>query len=280
MGNAEVNKKDHYGFFPLLVSLRNEKYEIADQLLLAGADIHSKTFVGDTALHVLIQDQAPMRSIQFLLARGASLFRQNAKRETPLFAALHNHDLFDFLLYWLNTSQQRQHESFIPILKALSMTNDLGQSVIHRNCEIKGTTGVNNLMAIINALPFGNTSLLAIPSILSEPKFGLNTVFSKNRRTPRGSTPTFYETLLNEQDSNLHTPLMLAVMYDNTQLVDVLVTALETKLDIKNSKDETALEMAVRLGRPEAMTHIIAAQKYQPAKLQRKKSKAEIILGA
>jgi ankyrin repeat protein len=264
---AQVNMKDHYGFFPLLVAVRNEHYDIADRLLMAGADIHSKTFVGDTALHVLIQDKSSIRAIQFLLSRGASLFRQNAKRETPLFGALQDHNLFDFLLYWLNTSQQRQHESFIPIVKAMSMTNDLGQSVIHRNCEIKGFDGVNNLMAIINALPFGNSSLMGLPTLALS--YSPNSLVTSRRSTGKQSlkefwskpkpktTKSYYEILLNEQDLQQHTPLMLAILYDNTHLVDVLVTAIETDLGAKNSKGETALDIAVRLDRRDAVRLIL-----------------------
>jgi ankyrin repeat protein/class 3 adenylate cyclase len=87
--NANVNIKDVYNKFPVLVALKNKHYRMAE-LLATGTniDIHQRTTKGSTVLHIMALE-GDLTAVKFLVEKcNASPLRRNNDEENVLFTGL------------------------------------------------------------------------------------------------------------------------------------------------------------------------------------------------
>ncbi len=85
---ADVNQKDDFGFTPLIMSVKEQKYDCCKALLNLGAyiNLRSDDYFGGTALFYAAQD-GEIDVVQQLLAKGADTNLRNADGETAIFSA-------------------------------------------------------------------------------------------------------------------------------------------------------------------------------------------------
>jgi ankyrin repeat protein len=92
---CNVNAKDVYNKFSLLLALKNKNYEIVR--MLSSCDVHLKGTKGNTVLHTMAQD-GDLKAVQYLIEQmKASPFRRNTEEEHVLFHCLHHPHVTEYL---------------------------------------------------------------------------------------------------------------------------------------------------------------------------------------
>nr|CAG4712521.1 unnamed protein product [Naegleria fowleri] len=79
-----VNELDMYGGCCLYLALQKSFFELADLLLLFGANIDISFKTGETMLHRAITERR-LDIVEYLCKKGANLLKQNQNNENPLF---------------------------------------------------------------------------------------------------------------------------------------------------------------------------------------------------
>ncbi|KAG2388406.1 hypothetical protein C9374_000570 [Naegleria lovaniensis] len=79
-----VNDLDMYGGCCLYLALQKSYFELADLLLLFGANIDISFKTGETMLHRAITERR-LDIVEYLCKKGANLLKQNQNNENPLF---------------------------------------------------------------------------------------------------------------------------------------------------------------------------------------------------
>jgi len=94
---ANINQKDVYNKFPLLIALKARDYKMAELLASSrGLEVHLRGTKGNTVLHS-VAENGDFIGVQFLVLNlSASPHRRNTEEETALFHALPYPEICNF----------------------------------------------------------------------------------------------------------------------------------------------------------------------------------------
>lgn len=227
---ANVNAKDNYGSFPLLIALRNNHYSLVKILLMFGVDVHIKNDQGETLLHYQIKGNAAsarqdsktvLRKVQFLVeVCGCSVNRLNRNGEHALFCALDDINVIQYLC---------DVTSFDVLEKMLSHTNSRGKTMFHV-CSEQGN--VKAFIALIKCYVR---------------KYWKEQRLQKSYRL-KENLLRFLTLRLNEPTSNNdgYSPLHCAVKKGQMEMVKFLLSCIEVRTDsIDKVNGQTAFQLAL-----------------------------------
>jgi ankyrin repeat protein/class 3 adenylate cyclase len=217
---VNVNAKDVYNKFGLLLALRNQNYKIADLILNSGTlDVHIKGTKGNTILHTMAQE-GNLFAIQYLVEQcNAAPQRRNYEEENVLWHALPFPDICMYLADKFNSRDGLFNKM------ALNQ-NVFGRNLFHR---VAYDGHFDNLIQILKRLNFN------------------------------GLTETQISTLLNQPDRQGDTPLILAVKNSRVDLVSFLCECIEVRINDGDKSKNTALFYAASIKNDEIMKIITSA---------------------
>jgi ankyrin repeat protein len=235
---ANVNTKDIYYSFPLLASIKNQHFKIAELLMLFHADIHQRGPKGCTAAH-MVAEQGCCEALKYLIENcTASPFRLTNDEENVLFSGLPNVHCVQYLC---------SHFEGKDLAKLVSHRNRFGQTVIHRCCD-KGY--FQSLLIILASLCRDENT-----RILNE---------RLNEVDTRGRTPLIHSVLNNRcdiviflclctevnveaTDRHGNTALHYAIRSNNQDLIYLLLSIGNASKHAKNSDKISCKRLARRM---------------------------------
>lgn len=228
-GKVNPNVKDIYNKFPLLLALRNKNYKVAEMLLnTRGIDIHLRGSKGNTVLHTMVEE-GDLKSVQFLVEKGASSQRRNNNEENCIYLSLAHLDL----AHYLATEFSKRG-----LAKMLLNLNTMGRNVMHK---VADDGFFDSILVAFGALPIGELTQSQISSLLnSADKNGdtpLILAVKNGRRDVIHFLCSCIETNVNDGDRNGYTPLHHAATKEK-EIADILVRV-GASLKATNIQDES-----------------------------------------
>ncbi|MDR2841612.1 MAG: ankyrin repeat domain-containing protein, partial [Spirochaetaceae bacterium] len=218
---ATVLQSDNGGNTPLLVAAKlGVNVELVRRILDRSALVNARNGEGDTALHIAIRMNEAQTG-DLLLSRGADVFAQNAKSESPVFLTFYAPG---GIRQWM----------FIP--SVLQARDGLGNTVLHYVTEWKLDRAI--------ALLASKGASLEAPNVTGEtPLFiavKINSASTVNALLNAGA-------LINGRDTIGNTALHAAVRWNAQAAAEALINA---KVDINayNQNGKTPLHDSIRLG--------------------------------
>jgi len=207
---ARVNVRDSVGHFPLMVALRNGHEQIIEALIYADADVNMTYTKGDTCVHMLAQ-KGDITMLKFLIEqeRGTfnSIVQLGAKNRHNENALFYSLNNPPFLNFLLDT--MKKQFSVTEMNRCLTSTNSVGYNLFHKCAEV------------------GNIDALFI-------------------LTTHMSDSMVYD-MINERDACLgNTPLHIAVLHDNADLVALLARSNDVDINAQNKSKDTPLHIALK----------------------------------
>jgi ankyrin repeat protein len=223
---ANVNVKDSIGHFPLRIALRNGYTDIVQSLIYAGADVNMTATKGETCLHMLTM-KGDLKMLKFLLGPELSVFNSGIH-----LTARNRHE--ETALFY-SVAHPEVMSLLLETMKSKLSASDFNRSLTHKNA-----LGYNLFHKIAES---GNAHSL---SILVE-------------HIP----DNLIEEMLNEKDFCMHnTPLHIAVLYENVEIVNLYAKCAEIDINMQNKKGDTALHIAFREELPENIVVSILENEY------------------
>jgi ankyrin repeat protein/class 3 adenylate cyclase len=204
---ANINARDTWGKFPLLVSLKNKHYKVAEVLAAHhGIDVHLRAPKGNTLLHIL-GTEGDLYGMKLLIEQcGASPQRRNNDEENVLQVSLAHTDVVQYLC-----SKMDQ----ISLQKAILNVDITGHNIVHESAR-----NINYYSSFITILKTVNMNEFSAVKL---------------------------DQLLNSPDKEQDTPLILAVKSGNTDMVRFLCQCDEMKINMGDVDGNTALYHAAAL---------------------------------
>jgi ankyrin repeat protein len=92
-GGVDVNGNDKYGFTPLFIASIRNNVEIADLLILNGADVNPKYIDKPDSPLLIASSLKHLEMVELLLSKGAEVNYENKRTITPLFMACLNNNI-------------------------------------------------------------------------------------------------------------------------------------------------------------------------------------------
>jgi ankyrin repeat protein len=213
---ASVAARDQYNCFPLLICMRNNYKSVMKLLVEYGkADVHQKTKLGDTCLHIAARE-GYLKRFKFLINEcKASIHRTNDNNETVLFGALKNRSITQIVC--------NQISNFESLCRYVSVTNRYGKTVFHEACESGALEGILVLIQELKRKGIQDTG------------------------TPRAAEEFLWEKL-NEYDTKKgFAPIHFAVVGGHIKLVKYLALSAQVDIDKKDNKlKNTGLHYAIK----------------------------------
>lgn len=207
---ALVNIKDSVGHFPLMVALRNAHQDIIQLLMYSDADVNLTATKGDTVVHMLAQ-KGDVEMLQFLLDQQRSTFNSviqlNARNRHDESALFYC--LHDPVMFSFLINAMKTQVGMVEMNKSLAKTNSVGYNLFHKCAEV---ANLESFSILIDHVPEAQ---------LTE--------------------------MLNVRDSYLqNTPLHIAVLHENEEMVRLWCQSREVNVNLQNKKGETALHIALK----------------------------------
>jgi ankyrin repeat protein len=282
--NETVLQSDNNGNTPLIVAVQSAvEAEIVQRILDRNALVNARNQEGDTALHIAVrQDLAAIGDL--LIARGADVFAQNAKGESPIYLTFYSpgnvrewmlmpivlsarDGLGNTLLHYVT---QWKLDSAIPMIASrgasLEAANVTGETPLFIAVKIDSSSTVQALLSagasISGRDTLGNTALhtavrwnaLSAANTLISSKIDVN-AYNLYGKTPLHDAVRLgvfgMETLLVERDAQLeardkegNTPLTEAVLKGSYRSAEHLVGS-GASVSTRNNNGDTPLLIAV-----------------------------------
>jgi ankyrin repeat protein len=92
-GGVDVNGNDKYGFTPLFIASIRNNAEIADLLILNGADVNPQYIDKPDSPLLIASSLKHLEMVELLLSKGAEVNYENKRTITPLFMACLNNNI-------------------------------------------------------------------------------------------------------------------------------------------------------------------------------------------
>jgi ankyrin repeat protein len=140
-GKPNNNKKDMYGYSPLHITLRNNNFEIAEDLILFGANINFKKNNGQNCLHECMINGNIKRLEWILKQKNIQINTKDTNSETPLQVSqfkLNQVGVFNGNVELVETLMNNFQCD-------INCKNDKGRNIIHI-AAYNGKTGMLKLM--------------------------------------------------------------------------------------------------------------------------------------
>jgi len=243
----DIDSKDYYGNTPLIIAIDHFRIGVIKLLLNAGAnpDLHNKR--KESALIIAATNNKP-EIVTLLLNHGADKNIQNVGRETALIIAVKNNHL-EIIKILLDAGVDPNIQNYLGetalILAAknnkLEILEMLLKIPIDRNIQDRNNMGAlewalyNNNVKIIDLLKedLSRRDLSALKLLTEARTMGSGILMNINLLSD-------YPDIINVQDSQGCTSLMLAVRQDNIKLVKILFEK-GADPDMQNHEADTAL---------------------------------------
>jgi ankyrin repeat protein/class 3 adenylate cyclase len=212
---VNVNAKDIYNKFPMMMALRNKNYRIADMLASSlHLDIHLKGTKALTVLH-LMAEEGDLESVQFLVERcNASPYRRDNNEENVLYKAITHTHIVTYL------TKQFQNRG---LGKLIVNVNALGMNLLHRAIECNC---FDSFIYILKAINSTELSEHQISSFLNTPDKTGNTPLISAIKDSKKEFARFLcdcrEVKINEGDRLGRTALHYAAQNNNADIINCL----------------------------------------------------------
>lgn len=264
---ATINKKDVFGYTPLIFACALKKPKIAKWLIHHGAKINSKTVRLKTAL-MYAADHGDVELIELLVKQGAKIDTQDKMGYTALFYAV-----------------ERGHDKAISSLMVLGADPSI-KAKKGRNVVMIWAGHPSASVAILEKFHKKGADLTAFDTESNFSALSVNTMFRGNFNVFKylvdnkadvnwvdmhGRTPLIYAVLnrqvkkiayLIEKGAKVNksrykglTPLMLASQQGNYLVAEMLVSS-GAKTELRDKKGRTALDHAKERGHKTIVTYL------------------------
>ncbi|MDR3356467.1 MAG: ankyrin repeat domain-containing protein [Spirochaetaceae bacterium] len=279
-----VLQSDNNGNTPLLVAVRSgADVKLVQRILDKDALINARNLEGDTALHIAVRQDSETVG-ELLIARGADVFAQNAKGESPIYLTFYSPgDVREWMLTpavltardglgntLLHYATQWRLDSAIPMIASrgasLEAANVTGETPLFIAVKIDSSSTVQALLgagaSIAGRDTLGNTALhtavrwnaLSAADTLVSAKIDIN-AYNLYGKTPLHDSVRLgvfgMESLLVERgaylearDKDGNTPLVEAVMKGSFRSTEHLVNS-GANVSTRNNSGDTPLLIAV-----------------------------------
>ena len=281
---ANANARDTNNATPLHLAIANkDSQEIIKMLLNYGADLASRNILGETPLHIAM-NQTHQELIALLLDRGADPNARDRNGDTPIMLALakNNSTAAQILLTRGADLYAQNNQSITPLMRACmkgeetiawfyapwmnTLTDINGQSPLHSAIQLKSSPAVLEIIihsgANLNAADYAGETPLHIAVKYQYPEAIALLVskgadqFIKNNRAKSALVmafelgASFTQTCITESnleagDVEGNTPLLLAVYWDYTEITEFLLS-LGANPQASNNHGATPLHFAVK----------------------------------
>ena len=252
VNKANVNAKDQYECFPLLLAMRNNYKSVMRILLEYGkADVHLKSKLGETCLHIAAREGYLKRTKFLVLDCHASINRTNTNSEHVLFVALKNRSITQLIC--------DQVDSFKNLCKLVSVTNRYGKTVFHEACENGYLEGLLVLIQEIKKKGVAETS---------DPKVAEAFLWERLNEYDgkKGYAPLHFAVInghlklvkylalsaqvdIDKRDLVLkNTALHYAIQEKHNEICDILTQFGKASLSSKNAKRESCKRLSLKMG--------------------------------
>ncbi len=213
--NANINHKDIYNKFPLLIAMKAKDFRMAEILSSGrGLEVHLRGTKGNTVLHTCAEN-GDYASVQFLVLNlMASPHRRNTDEENVLFHALPYSELCAFF------ANQFPRDIF----KLMTSANIYGRTLFHR-AAAEGV--IDGLILLMKGLDIGSAASLGVH--LNKPdKYG-DTPLLLAVKSGKMNMVHFLcqcsEVNVNDGDADGKTPLAHAIQNKNVEMIKLLSSA-------------------------------------------------------
>jgi ankyrin repeat protein/class 3 adenylate cyclase len=227
---ANVNHKDQWGKFPLLIALKNRNYTIAELLLSQNTvDVHLRGVKGNTVLHMMATE-GDLKAVQFLMEKcSASAQRRNTDEETVLQCCISYPELVKYMCSRLDRKI---------LLKMVMNQNVTGCNIVH-DCARGGH--LDSLLLILKSVDIAELSPYQVNALLNTMTRDNDTPLLLAVKQMQPAVVRFLcqcaEVKLNEGDTDGNTALFHAGALKNVDIIDML-TSVKAALKAENKDGE------------------------------------------
>ncbi|MDR2601546.1 MAG: ankyrin repeat domain-containing protein [Spirochaetaceae bacterium] len=260
-----VLRADNSGNTPLLVTVRlNGNVDTVRKILDKNALVNARNHEGDTALHLAVRQNAAATG-ELLLSRGADVFLQNAKGESPLYLTFYSQGGYR---QWM----------FNPIV--LSARDGTGSTILHyvthwgldaaiseivargANIEAQNVTGETPLFIAVKADSASTVRAIisAGASLAGRDTLGNSALHAAVRWNAQTAAAVLITAAIDINAYNLYgvTPLHEAVRLGMFNIETMLLQA-GANTELRDADGNTALMQAVILGNHRSASNLIQA---------------------
>jgi len=234
-GKVNVNAKDDYNKYPLLLALKNKNYRIAEMLVNSRAlDVNLRGTKGKTVLYSMVED-GDLEAVKFLIERcNASPLRRNNDEETILDEALSHYKVAWYLGKILRDKK---------LIKILCSTNIQGQNIMHK---VASDGFFESLLAILCSLPAEEMNPELVKTLLNSIDKNGNSPLMLAVKNRRKDFIRFLcecqEVNLNQGDTADKTPLFYASILDKDHDIASLLISAGASFQPTKTGDESDIQ--------------------------------------
>jgi ankyrin repeat protein/class 3 adenylate cyclase len=228
---ANINARDMYSKFPLMIALKNHYYTLLEQVLLSNQkiDVHQRGAKGVSALHVAAES-GDLRGVQLLMKHGASAQRRNNDEENVLVFGLAHPEITQHICH--NTDKKT-------LLKMTTNQSVRGTTIVH-DCAKNGY--IDSLIIILKSLEVYELTSTVVDDLIN--------LADKNGDTPlllavKSSSKSVVKFLCecteikaNEADKDGNTAMFHAAALKDSTLIEML-SSIGGSLKAANAKEDT-----------------------------------------
>jgi ankyrin repeat protein len=236
---ANVNHKDVYHNFPLLISLKNRFFAITEILMLFHANAQLRHGTRGSCLHY-VTEQGNMDAVKYLLEQcGLSPFRLNDEEENLLFAALRHSRIVKYLIERFSS-------------KKLVMQRNARKRNVFHECCYHGY--FDSLLTILATCLTNNEEMTdaLLSEILNEPDINGRTPLMIAVNQSRLKMIRFLCLCraidIDGRDSDGNTALHHAIMKKDNDAVAILVSIGGSSRKLKNKSKVSCNQLAKEVG--------------------------------
>jgi ankyrin repeat protein len=263
-----VKQSDNNGNTPLLAAVRfNANADVVRDILKVDTNVNARNQEGDTALHIAVR-QNNAASGELLISRGANVFLENAKGESPLYLTFYSPGgIRDWMLAGsVLTAKDSEDNRILHKVAAWKLDNVIA-AIAQRGADIEAKN-VQGETPLFVAVHIDSTSTVrslvsAGASLNARDQLGNTALHAAVRWGSQGAADALIGAKIDINAYNLYgnTPLHDAVklglkgtVYFNLQQ---LLVRRGANLEIRDKEGNTALLVAIAMGNSRSAAHLI-----------------------